>query len=137
MRETEIILVYDNSTDDTLSIIENLQKEEPRIRIINNNGNKGTLYNRCIGTLIAKGKYILHLDNDDIFLLGDIFEYLYNISEKYNLNVLEFDGIQDYSYNYDPLTVEGTHFNWHKDSIYYEQPILGEIMFRGKENILD
>ena len=55
----EIILVNDFSTDDTLSEIEKIQKEDPRIKIINNKKNMGILYSRSIGALSAKGnKYL-------------------------------------------------------------------------------
>ena len=53
----EIIIVNDGSKDGSLEYIQQLQKEEERIRIISNNVNKGTLYTRSIGTLSANGKY--------------------------------------------------------------------------------
>ena len=55
----EIIISNDGSTDDTLIFIEQLQKEENRIRIINNKKNMGLLHSRCIGSLAAKGKYMI------------------------------------------------------------------------------
>ena len=58
--DIEIILVNDFSKDDTLSIVEQLQKVDARIKIINNQKNMGTLYSRSIGALSAKGKYILY-----------------------------------------------------------------------------
>jgi cellulose synthase/poly-beta-1,6-N-acetylglucosamine synthase-like glycosyltransferase len=69
MLNFEIILVNDVSTDNTLKIVEELQKEDPRIKLINNEKNKGILYSRCIGVLNAKGKYIVPLDHDDFFLM--------------------------------------------------------------------
>lgn len=54
----EIILVNDFSTDNVLKIIMEMQKEDPRITLINNNENRGTLYSRCIGVLSIKGKYV-------------------------------------------------------------------------------
>ena len=50
----EIILINDFSKDETLSIIEQLQKEDKRIKIINNQKNMRTLYSICIGVLAAK-----------------------------------------------------------------------------------
>ena len=55
--DLEIILVNDNSIDDTLSIIEKIQKDDSRIKVINNRKNMGTLYSRSIGGLSAKGEY--------------------------------------------------------------------------------
>ena len=76
IKDIEIILINDKSKDDTLNIIQNLQKEDQRIKIIDNKQNKGILYSRCVGTLAAKGKYIFPLDNDDMFLDKDVFQLL-------------------------------------------------------------
>ena len=59
-------MVNDFSTDETLSMVEEFQKEDPRIKIINNQKNMGILYSRSIGALSAKGEYIFPLDNDDM-----------------------------------------------------------------------
>ena len=57
----EIIIANDGSKDGSLEYIQQLQKEEERIRIISNKENKGTLYTRSIATLSAKGKYCYQL----------------------------------------------------------------------------
>jgi len=54
----EIILIEDYSKDNTLSIVEKIQKEDKRIRIIRNKKNMGVLYSRSIGVLSSKGKYL-------------------------------------------------------------------------------
>ena len=41
--QIEIILIVDFSEDNTINIIENLQKEDGRIRLLKNRKNKGTL----------------------------------------------------------------------------------------------
>ena len=90
----EIILVDDKSTDDTLSFIKEIQKEDQRIKIISNKKNMGILYSRCIGALSAKGKYIFPLDNDDMFLDEDVFQTITNIAEKGFFDIVEFKGIE-------------------------------------------
>ena len=52
--DVEIILVNDLSKDNSSYVIEQLIKEDPRIKLINNQKNMGTLYSRCIGSLSAK-----------------------------------------------------------------------------------
>ena len=94
INNTEIVLVNDNSTDDTLSFIKELQKEDQRIKIISNQKNMGILYTLCIGALSAKGTYIFHLDNDDMFLDEDVFQIITNIAEKGYFDIVEFKGIQ-------------------------------------------
>ena len=90
MLDIEIILVNDVSTDDTLKIVEELQKEDPRIEIINNEKNMGILYSRCIGVLNAKGKYIIPLDHDDFFFDGNVFEVIYEEEKKTNFDMISF-----------------------------------------------
>ena len=99
LKEIEIILVNDYSLDSSKEIIENIQKEDPRIVIINNNKNMGTLYSRNIGAFLANGKYIFPLDNDDMLLNENIILRLYNAAEKYNYDIIEFKVIDGYNYN--------------------------------------
>ena len=94
MKDIEIILINDFSIDNTLKTIKQFQNEDSRIKIINNKKNKGTLYSRCIGTLHSKGYYILPLDNDDMYLDKDIFNFLYNEGLTNNLDIIKFNGLQ-------------------------------------------
>ena len=91
--EIEILLVDDFSTDNSVDIIKKIMLEDKRIKLIQNKKNKGTLYCRSIGVLNAKGKYIMALDNDDLFLF-DIFKRCYEEAEKYNHDIIEFSGLQ-------------------------------------------
>ena len=84
MEDIEIILIDDNSNDTTFSIIQELSKEDKRIKIFRNKINKGTLYSRNIGVLNSKAKYIMNLDNDDLFLDVDIFDTVYKEAEINN-----------------------------------------------------
>ena len=90
MKDFEIILINDNSKDGSLNLVESLQKEDKRIRILNNKKNMGTLYSRSIGTLNARGEYIFPLDNDDMFSYEDIFDTIYNISKYQKYDIVEF-----------------------------------------------
>ena len=90
IEEIEIILVNDFSEDNSRYIIENLKSEDSRIVIINNNQNMGTLYSRNIGAIFSNGKYIMCLDNDDMFLFFIIILKLYNIDEKYDYDIIGF-----------------------------------------------
>ena len=85
MDNYEIILINDFSTDNTLSVIKEIQINEPRIKIIQNQKNMGTLYSRCIGTLSAKGKYILPLDNDDMYLYKYAFDDIFKEIKEFIL----------------------------------------------------
>src|SRR5699024_2482214 len=62
----EFIICDDGSTDDTLRKLKEAEKNDSRIKIIENNSNSGLGYtlNRCIQS--ANGKYLVRMDGDDI-----------------------------------------------------------------------
>ena len=93
LTDFEIILVNDYSNDNSKEIIENLRKNDSRIKIINNSKNMGTLYSRCIGVLSAKGKYIFSLDNDDMLFTNDLFYTIYQYQEKTNFDIIVFHSV--------------------------------------------
>ena len=63
----EILICDDESTDNTLAIIRNLAKHDGRIKVYENNGNKGKVL--TINYLLQEvaGDYITILDSDDFF----------------------------------------------------------------------
>lgn len=67
LSEIEIICVNDASKDKTLFILEKYQKIDKRITIISNESNCGAGFSRNKGLDVAKGKYIIFLDADDVF----------------------------------------------------------------------
>ena len=91
MEEIEIIIIDDFSKDNSKELILKMQKEDPRIKYIQNKENRGTLYSRSIGALNAKAKYIMTIDNDDLFLPG-IFNICYEEAEINNIDIIEFSG---------------------------------------------
>lgn len=94
MGDIEILLIDDCSSDNSLKKIEQLQKEDNRIKIIKNNKNKGALFSRSLGVLKAKGLYIMALDSDDLFINENIFNLCYKEGKNYNLDIIEFSGYQ-------------------------------------------
>ena len=63
----ELILIDDFSQDDTLNILEDIIKNDPRIKLIMLNSNCGSAYARNKGIELAKGRYLAFLDSDDIW----------------------------------------------------------------------
>ena len=123
----EIILVDDVSTDDTLSVIEDLQKEDQRIKIIKNKKNMGILYSRSIGALSSKGKYIFSLDNDDMFLDFDVFSTITNIAEEGNFDVIEFKGVMSrYARDIINTNIYDIWYSKEKSNFVLFQPELGD-----------
>jgi glycosyltransferase involved in cell wall biosynthesis len=61
----EIIVTDDNSSDDTLAIIESYQSKHPFIQIIKSTTNQGYIKNFEQGCMLAKGEYVALCDQDD------------------------------------------------------------------------
>ena len=132
--DIEIILTDDFSTDNTLLILEDLQKEDPRIKIIKNKKNMGILYSRSVGALSSKGKYIFSLDNDDMFLDFDVFSIITNIANEGNFDVVEFKGaLSSGGRNIIDTKVTDIFFT-QKSNLVLFQPELGDyILFPGDQ----
>ena len=60
------------------------------IIVLENGKNKGILYTKTQAILHAKGKYVMTMDEDDIYVQRDAFSLLYNEAEKNNLDILGF-----------------------------------------------
>ena len=89
-QDFEIIIVNDNSNDNSQSIMKMLQLEDNRITIINHLQNLGVYSSRVDAILNAKGKYIILMDPDDMFLNNKLFEKLFNYNFQLNLDIIEF-----------------------------------------------
>ena len=89
----EIIIVDDASDDGTSLTLEKLQKEDPRLKIINNKVNMGGFYSRSIGTFSAKGKHIFTMDSDDMYLDEYVLSSIKKIAYKGNFDIIIFNSI--------------------------------------------
>ena len=85
LKEIEIIIVNDGSTDDTLEIAKSFAEQDSRIRVINQAHRKQGAA-RNMGMQVAKGEYIGFVDADDWVDL-DYFEKLYTAAKKYNSDI--------------------------------------------------
>ena len=92
-KDIEIIMIDDCSKDNSVNLIKELMKTEPRIVLYQNKKNKGALYTKSTGVLLSKGKYVMTMDEDDIYVQKDAFSTLYVEAEKNNLDILGFNFI--------------------------------------------
>ena len=92
-KDIEIIIIDDNSPDDTLLKVKKYMEEDPRIKLIENKENRKIMYSKSLAALNAKGKYIMQLDQDDLFIRDDVFEMLYNEAESNELDLTQIRDI--------------------------------------------
>lgn len=76
----EIILVDDGSKDNSSLIIDDLAKNDNRIKVIHKK-NGGVSSARNVGLNNSNGKYIVFIDGDD-YIESDYIEYFYNLIKK-------------------------------------------------------
>jgi glycosyltransferase involved in cell wall biosynthesis len=62
----EFLIINDGSTDQTLEVLGSFS--DPRIRLVNNDGNRGVIYSLNRGIDLAQGAWIARMDGDDISL---------------------------------------------------------------------
>ena len=135
-QDFEIILINDFSNDNTKQIIQKYWKKEKRIRMIEHKQNLGVYISRVDGILNAKGQFILFIDPDDILLNPCLFQKIFEINNKYNLDIIEFVVFYEKEGN-NKITIPNEHTLNHFHSfsekiIYYPQ--LSNIIFFDHSN---
>ena len=139
LKEIEIIIIDDCSTDDSLIYIERLMKEEPRIKLIKNYRNRKILYSKSIGALNSNGEFILELDQDDMFIREDIFDIIYQESKKYKLDLVQFrDFVKESIYFNRRTRINFGKLHWilPKKNEYMKEDELKKTIFKNNNNYL-
>lgn len=85
LSDVELICVDDGSTDTSVQVLREIQRRDPRVKIITQK-NEGPSIARNRGFAEATGKYVIFLDADDFFE-KNLLEKLYNIAEKDALDI--------------------------------------------------
>jgi dolichol-phosphate mannosyltransferase len=91
----EIIIVDDASTDNTVQIVKDFSKKEPRIKLINHKINTG--YTGAMNTALknATGDIIFFIDSDRQYKISEIDEFIDKINQGYDLVVCQRKKISD------------------------------------------
>lgn len=90
----EVIAVDDASTDRSLQILYEYQKQESRLTVIAHEINKKLSITRTTGISASKGEYIMHVDSDD-WLLPDSLERIYSICVESNADVVVYNVMRE------------------------------------------
>ncbi len=82
LQPTEIILIDDCSSDNTLQMLKSFAREDNRIKVFKNKVNKGVSYSRNFGVRAAAGDWIAFLDSDDQWTADKLEKQMAMLLEK-------------------------------------------------------
>lgn len=86
VKDLEIIIVDDASTDDSIDICNRFAEKDKCIKIIRNIKNEGPYSSRINGTKIASGKYMTFVDCDD-YLAHNAISHMLDHAEKTHADI--------------------------------------------------
>lgn len=121
LRDIEIIIIDDGSTDNSLSVIKKLALEDDRIKFYLQT-NQGLSNTRNYGIKIASGEYIHFMDSDDV-LASEAFEICYQTCIEKNFDFVFFDA-DSFTENNDI----SLRFDYHRAYLFEER-----MVYSGKE----
>ena len=90
LKNIEIIIVDDLSTENSTDVYNHLLENDNRIRVLYHLKHMGIFKTRIDGFLYSRGPYILHFNPGDLFADNFVLEDVYNLIIKYNLDSVRF-----------------------------------------------
>ncbi len=88
LKDIEIIVVNDCSTDNSRKILDEYQsKYKKMIKVLNNETNKGIGHSRNLGILHSNGEFLSFIDSDD-WVNVEMYEKMYEKAQKDSLDLV-------------------------------------------------
>ena len=88
-------MIYDNSEQNDIDLIQEFEKKYANLHLINNKKEKGLINSISSGVLSSKGKYILILEPSNTLVKQNTLNELYNIINDGSIDILEFNLLID------------------------------------------
>jgi glycosyltransferase involved in cell wall biosynthesis len=124
-KDFELVIVDDNSTDNTVAIVREYANMDPRIRLYVNEKNIGDYPNRNKAASYAVGKYLKYVDSDDyIYPWG--LELMVHMMEQFpesgwGLCSLEPDIKRPFPFEFNPS--EAYKYNYFGPGLFHKAPL--------------
>ena len=90
LKNIEIIIVDDFSSENATDVYNNLLDNDKRIRVFYHMKNSGVFKSRLDGFLYSNGQYILFVEPGDLLSDNYVLEDMYKLITKYNLDSVRF-----------------------------------------------
>ena len=90
LKDLEMSVVDDASTDSTGEILDAFAQKDSRVRVVHLEKNSSCFLARKTGTMLARGKYVMFLDSDDAFM-PNACEQASKLIAKYDVDIFHFD----------------------------------------------
>lgn len=97
LKNSEIIVINDGSSDNTLNVIKDYQLIDERIKIVDKE-NQGIIEARKSGLKLAQGEYIIFIDGDD-WLEIEALDKLYTKAKVSNADIICYNAFTSYDNN--------------------------------------
>ena len=123
LKNIEIIIVDDCSSDDSSKYYKYLLETDLRVRVFIHLKNMGVWRSRLDGFLYSKGKYILHFDTGDLFEDNYVLEDLLDVVEQFSLDSVKMQFRILYNLNDSQNYSIPIHFERNQSEIIYNPNI--------------
>lgn len=128
LKEIEILVINDCSTDDSKDILDEYEKKYETVKVFHNKTNKGIGYNRNLGIQKAKGEFLSFIDSDD-WTNETMFDKMYNkaIKDDNDLVICNFYKVLDNNNNLNEFEIDVVNSKYDNTTLNNSRELLLDI----------